>query len=95
MTTELWIFVVPCKNSCLKMNGFYAIADVFGKEVNVIQVTFVKRRKVIEKIIFQILCVGLSFWARVCVLLHQLHQQVRVNCWLCSCWTSYLADFSK
>lgn len=48
MTTELWIFVVPCKNSCLKINGFCAIAEMFGEEVNVIQAAFVKRRKVIE-----------------------------------------------
>lgn len=41
-------FVVPCKNSCLKMNGFCALAEVFGKEVNVIQVTYVKRKSVIE-----------------------------------------------
>lgn len=38
-------FVIPCKKSCLKMNGFCAIAEVFGKELNVIQVAYVKRKK--------------------------------------------------
>lgn len=30
------------------MNGFCAIAEVFGKEVNMIQVAYVKSRKVTE-----------------------------------------------
>lgn len=60
-----------------------------------IKVVCMKRGKVIEEVIFQSFCIGLNCWARVCVLLHQLHQQLRMNFWVYSCWVFYLTVFSK
>ena len=89
-------FIIPCKkSSCPKISRFCAIIGVFGKEGNVIKVAWVKRGKVIEEIIFLSSYAGLNCWARVCVLLHQLHQQFRINCWVYSCWMFDLTVFSK
>lgn len=68
---------------------------MFEKELNVIQVAYVKRKKS-HRInnISQSLC-WLELLGKSLCFLHQLHQPVRVNCWLFSSWIFYLAGFSK
>lgn len=88
---------MSCKkiSSSSKISRFYAITGMFGKEVNVIVVECMKRGKVIEEELFQSFFIGLNCWARVCVLLHQLHQELKVNCWVYSCWMFHLTVFSE